>query len=361
VVPITVNGSLCSSGSYPNKPCVQVTVCTPGTTTCQTVSDILLDTGSYGLRIFKQALTVPLQQATVPSGNLAECIQFADNSADWGPVQNASVVLGGEPAVTVPIQVIDSTFGTVPVGCVPTHGTLDTSPSSAGFNGILGVGLLVEDCGPGCVTGTPGRYFACTGTTPCPGTTVPLTGQVQNPVASLLVDNNGVLVQLPAVPLGGTTSDNGQLVLGIGTQANNTPSGVTTFPANASGYFTTVFNGTVNNSSFLDTGSNGIFFNDTLPPCAAPNAEWYCPPSTTSLSAVNEGGVNGTPSGTVQFQIGNALALFGSGNSAFVELGGSLSGVSGFDWGLPFFYGRNVFVGIQGKSTSLGTGPFWAY
>jgi hypothetical protein len=55
VIPITVNGSLCSANSYLNKPCVSVTVCTPGTSTCQTISDILLDTGSYGLRIFKQA------------------------------------------------------------------------------------------------------------------------------------------------------------------------------------------------------------------------------------------------------------------------------------------------------------------
>src|SRR5659263_409106 len=76
VVPITVNGSLCSSGSYLNKPCVSVTVCTPGTSTCQTVTDILLDTGSFGLRIFQQALTVTLPQVTVASGSLANCVQF---------------------------------------------------------------------------------------------------------------------------------------------------------------------------------------------------------------------------------------------------------------------------------------------
>ena len=46
--------------SYPNKPCVSVTVCSPGTSTCQTISDILLDTGSTGLRIFKSLLTASL-------------------------------------------------------------------------------------------------------------------------------------------------------------------------------------------------------------------------------------------------------------------------------------------------------------
>jgi Protein of unknown function (DUF3443)/Bacterial Ig-like domain (group 2) len=359
VLPITVNGSLCSSGSYPNKPCVSVTVCTPGTGTCRTVTDILLDTGSTGLRIFKSALnSLPLQQITVPSGNLAECIQFVDGSADWGPVQTADVVLGGEAAVTVPIQVLDATFGTVPASC----GTPEASPAAAGYNGILGVGLFEADCGSTCVNSAIGWYYACTGANcPGPGITVSLASQVQNPVAHLPVDNNGVLVQLPAVLPGGAPSDNGQLVLGIGTQANNVPSGVTAFPANLNGDFTTVFNGTTISNSFLDTGSNGLFFNDSaIPVCAAPNDGWYCPPATLSLSATTRGAA-GSPSGTVSFQIGNATSLFNSGNQVFAELGGTIPGVSGFDWGIPFFYGRNVFVGIQGKSSTLGSGPYWAY
>jgi len=178
-------------------------------------------------------------------------------------------------------------------------------------------------------------------------------------VALLPVDNNGVLVQLPAVPAGGAPSVSGQLLLGIGTQSNNTPAGVTTFPASLIGNFTTVFNGTTYTNSFIDTGSNGLFFNDPgIPACASPNAAWYCPPATTSLSAVTEGSA-GTPSVTVPFQIGNAIGLFNSGNNVFAELGGPFSSL--FDWGLPFFYGRNVFVGIQGRSSSLGTGPLWAY
>ena len=30
-------------------------------------------------------------------------------------------------------------------------------------------------------------------------------------------------------------------------------------------------------------------------------------------------------------------------------------------WGLPFFFGRNVFVAIEGQSTPAGVGPYWAY
>ena len=357
VLPITVNGSLCSSGSYPNKPCVSVTVCTPGTSTCQTISDILLDTGSYGLRVFKQVLAVPLTQLTVTSGNLAECVQYVDGSADWGPVQTGDVVLGGEPAVTLPIQVIDATFGIVPAAC----GTPEGSPASAGFNGILGVGLFAEDCGSGCESPNVGNgmYYACSGSS-CSGTAVALAKQVQNPVAYLPLDNNGVLVQLPAVSAGGASSVNGELVLGINTRLNNIPSAETAYPADQAGEFISVFNGTTYSGSFIDTGSNGLFFNDSaLIVCAAPNSDWYCPSSTQSLSAATEG-YTGTPSGRISFSIGNALALFGSSNSAFVELGGPMAGM--FDWGLPFFYGRNVFVGIDRKGgSSLGTGPFWAY
>ena len=366
ILSVTVNGSLCSgafNAAYPNKPCVSVTVCTPDTGSCQTVNDILLDTGSFGLRLFKATLgTVSLPQSTVPSGDLAECVQFVDNTAMWGPVKSADVVLGGEAAVTLPIQVVDPTFGSVPAGCVPTGGTLQTSPSAAALNGILGVGLFVADCGTGCATRTNnGRYYACIGTS-CTGTTVPVASQVQNPVASLPVDNNGVQVQLPAVPPGGTSSVSGRLVLGIGTRSNNTPSGMTVYPTTQIGEFTTIYNGITYSSSFIDSGSNGLFFSDAaIPTCAAPNAAWYCPASTLSLSAVNEG-ATGTPSGTVLFQVATATSLFASGNHVFSTLGGSSPpAASGFDWGLPFFFGRSVAVGIQGRSSPLGTGPYWAY
>jgi len=357
VLSITVNGALCSANSYPNKPCVTVTVCSPGTSTCQTISDILLDTGSVGLRIFKQALSVPLTQETVSAGSLAECIQFGDGSSNWGPVQMASVILGNEPAVQIPIQVIDATFGTLPVPCQ----NADHSPADAGFNGILGVGLFLQDCGAGCVNSpNNGVYYACSGSN-CRGTAVALSSQAQNPVAVLPQDNNGVIIQLPAVPPGGAPSVNGTLLLGIGTRANNIPSAATTYPTTVSGFFTTTFSGVVF-SSFIDSGTNGLFFRSPsaslLPSCASPNTEWFCPSSTTALSASNTG-APGAPTGTVSFQIGNFNQLLSSSNRVFAEIGGT-SPVD-FEWGLPFYYGRNVYVGIEGRGSSLGSGPYWAY
>jgi len=206
-------------------------------------------------------------------------------------------------------------------------------------------------------------YYTCSGAS-CVGTTVPLASQVQNPVALLKQDNNGVIVKLPSVSLGGVPSVNGQLILGIGTQSNNSPSGATAYTADSNGEFITVFNGANLSNSFIDSGSNGLFFNapaSILPVCSSPDQGWYCPQSTQFLKATTTG-ATGSPSGQVTFQIGNATNLFNNAsNSAFAELGGTAPAGSGFDWGLPFFFGRPVFVGIDGTNSILGSGPYWAY
>jgi Protein of unknown function (DUF3443) len=361
VLTVTVNGSLCSdstSSSYPNKPCVSVTICTPGASTCQTIDDILLDTGSYGLRIFSSALTgVSLSQVSSPSGgSLAECVQFGDGSELWGPVMTAGVILGSESSVEMPIQVVNASFGTPPTACK----NADATPVAAGFNGILGVGLFAQDCGTDCRDyANNGMYYSVSGTSTV-ATTAPLASQVINPVAALPVDNNGVIVTLPTVATAGAASATGSLILGIGTQTNNTPASVTAYPADSYAEFLTTYNGTSYNS-FLDTGSNGLFFPSTslLSACTVSGySSWFCPSTTKSLTAVNAG-YTGSPFGTISFTIGNAVTMFNSSNSVFPALGGTMSG--GFDWGLPFFLGRSVYVGIEGTTSTLGTGPYWAY
>ena len=51
VLPVNV------SCGYVNEPCVSVIVCNPTNTNCVTVDNILLDTGSYGLRVFASAIS----------------------------------------------------------------------------------------------------------------------------------------------------------------------------------------------------------------------------------------------------------------------------------------------------------------
>jgi hypothetical protein len=345
---------------YINEPLVSVTVCSPGTSQCQTISNVLVDTGSYGLRVFSSVLNVPLPQKTDASGNtIAECAQFGTGN-DWGPIATADVVLGSESAVTVPVQILNSSFpipSAVPKEC-PNP---DVDPNTTGFNGILGVGLFASDCGPGCATLASNKiYYTCSSSS-CTSTVISEPEQVQNPVAALSQDNNGVAIVLPSVPPGGANQVSGTLVFGIGTQTNNTPSsGVQTFQTDPNGFFQTSFNGQNYEQSFIDTGSNGLYFPKTpaLPSCAGEFSGFYCPTSTQNLTATMKG-APGSASLSVPFVINNAQALFTSTANAFVDLGGA--NPTEFDWGLPFFFGRTVYIGLQNAPSPLGTGPYWAF
>jgi hypothetical protein len=262
--------------------------------------------------------------------------------------------------VLVPIQVIDSTFGNRPAGCA----NADPTPVSAGFNGILGVDVFAQDCGPACIaSANNGMYYSCSGAS-CTGTTVPAANQVANPVASLPVDNNGILVQLPPVALGGAPSITGSLIFGINTQADNAVGTVTVIPEDSAGDFRTLYpTAATSNDSFVDTGSNALFIPNlnpsVLPPCAAPNQEWYCPPITRALIGTITG-ATGSPAVNVPFNVGNFLTTVSTANSVFSETAGPST--FGFDWGLPFFLGRNVYLGYEQKNVpTLGTGPFVAF
>ncbi len=76
---------------------VQITVCEPGTSHCATIDNIMLDTGSTGLRL--QAAAVPpnlrLPSLAGPSGKpMGECLRFV-SAAAWGLLRTADVHFGG--------------------------------------------------------------------------------------------------------------------------------------------------------------------------------------------------------------------------------------------------------------------------
>jgi len=359
VQPITVNNG--PDGNYANGVFTSVTVCAPGGSTCQTIDNVLVDTGSSGLRLLSSALTLSLPQQNGPNGNpVVECLPFM-TGATWGPVHKADVTMAGEKASGMAIQVASDTAFPVAEGCknfgVPLQDTLAT----LGANGILGIGLFVQDCGRACsVNGAsnPGLYYECSGSN-CQVIAEPITQQVANPVAAFATDNNGVVISLPDVSTP-QPSLNGSLIFGIGTQSNNAPGSATVYSADAFGNFTAIYKGQ-QYSSFIDSGSNVIFFLDSsttgIPACS--NAKgFYCPSAPENLAATDNG-ANGT-TGTINFTVGNADTLLRvTSNAVFADLAGPSAGI--FDWGLPFFYGRNVFVAIEGKNTPVANGPYWAY
>jgi hypothetical protein len=363
---ISVNSG--PTGRYLNGVFTNVTVCVPGSSSCQTVGDVLVDTGSSGLRLLNSALQLPLPAESATSGGaLLECAQFVDGFT-WGPVHMADVKIAGETARNVPVQIIDANsppaFG-VPSSCSNT-GMNESTLNNLLANGILGVGNFRQDCGGGCITPGNHFYFACSSSSSCSETNTTLAQQLQNPVWMFAGDNNGVLIQLQSIADQGQASASGSLIFGIGTQPNNGLGNARVLTLDRDGNFTTVFKGTSYPGSFLDTGSSIIFFLTSaltgFPDCGGNLAGVYCPASTQPEAATNQG-TNGA-NNPASFKVANPRNLAGF---AVDDIAGSfptcskLNPVPCFDFGLPFFFGKNVFTAIEGQDTPAGPGPFVAY
>jgi hypothetical protein len=345
-----------------------VTVCATGTSNCTVVNDLLVDTGSTGLRIFGSQLSgLGINPNNNNGSEVGECAFFGAG-VTWGAISTVDVQIAGEPKITIPIQVMDdiNAFAPAPRDNCTDNGTLESSPNQTGFNGLLGLGQTTND-----VPNVFNQYFDCSNGEDCGELENPPNQDiVLNPVSSLPVDNNGVVVSLPSVSADGAETVDGTVYFGIGTESNNQPGTVNFYKANTNinseDYLdiTTVYKGK-SGPGFFDTGSNGLFFNSSIKQCEDA-AGFYCPASTLSESATNKSA--GASSGSaVTFSIANADSLFnanGGQDSAFNDLGGTFDGgnaYDGFDWGLPFFFNRNVYLAIDGASTPLGNGPYAAY
>lgn len=358
--PLTASGQ--SVGAV-NSPYVTVTICQPGSTTqCQTIDHILVDTGSSGLRIMSSVLSgnMALPSVTTDNGSLvAECARFADGYS-WGSVKQADLRIAGEVASSIPVHIIgDSAFPSVPSGC---SGGLVAENTVAAFhaNGLLGISTFIQDCGTACASqALEGWYYACPGTN-CSATALSLAKQVGNPVAAFPADNNGAVLQLPAVGANGATGVTGSLIFGIGTQSNNALGSASIYTLNSVGNLSALYQGQVM-QAFFDSGSNGLFFADSTIPNCTRSTGFYCPLSTLSRSVTNTG-MNGR-SNIVSFDVVNAEALFQANpnNTAFVNLAGGAAFASFFDWGLPFYFGRSVYTALEGVSAGGTVGPYIAY
>jgi hypothetical protein len=368
-----------TSGSYYNGIFTTVTVCQPGSTTnCTTIPNVLVDTGSVGLRVLSSGLagvTTQVSSLSLPQVNdpstgdpVYECIQFGDLSYTWGTVQLATVQVGGETASQVPggtanagipIQVIaagstpPSEIGVVgstgeydnpclfyPGTTTATGGVNDDTVTSLGSNGILGIGNETVDCNldgtnycnvSGAIN-TTGQYLICSsvGSSTCDAQSIPLQDQVWNPVSAFGTDSNGVVLNLPSVPAAGEASVNGTLIFGIGTQSNNALTTQKVYERDSDGNFSSaVLNGVTYNSTnsggtFLDSGSNGLYIADQTTlgtsDCyvgdITPEDDigYYCPSSPPLTPSLTLTGSNGTSSSPT-LSIGNALSLFSANTS----------------------------------------------
>lgn len=373
-----------------NIPYVTVTMCVPGSASrCTTIDHVFLDTGSIGLRVLRSAvaslslppLLLPADATRgTPAGTAAECYPFV-LGAVWGRLARADVHIAGETASALPIQLIDDGSPPAldpPADCLAaSSGGLLSSVRSLQANGILGIGMLAYDCGLNCTNGNYAggytMYYSCPDASGanCAAAAIAGSLQMQNPVVHFAVNNNGTLIALPALPDLGAGVAKGRLVFGIGTQPNNQiPLSATMYfvdpdPASASYlYLTTTLGTSTYADSYIDSGSNALFFDDpTLPlTCQSSSGQaggWYCPSTLTKRSATLTD-YRGT-SGPVDLAVANSDALFGTSSLAFSDLAGSVAqGPRSFVWGLPFFYGRTVFTSIWGQALSAN-GPWVAF
>jgi len=230
----------------------------------------------------------------------------------------------------------------------------------------LGIGVFEQDCGNGCAppNSMNGFYYSCSAAA-CANIAAPLTTQVLNPVPLFAADNNGTILVLPSVAAPGATTVAGSLIFGIDTQTNNASGNETVLNVDpGNGDFTTTYNSQALTISFLDYGTNGIYFNDSsIVACTDTNfLGFYCPASTQTLSATLTGVNNATTTAT--FSVGNAqtLATDNPTFTVFPTLAGTYStSPNSFDWGLPFFYGRRIATAIENRATAVGTGPYVAF
>jgi hypothetical protein len=378
-----------------------VTVCSPVDGKCVDIDHVQLDTGSVGLRVLASKVKTlnlpPVEIAASPAVNAWECFPFVIGGL-WGANAKAVVTLGRQTTGVLAVQLIEDDPAAAlqpPADCLAAADQhILSSAGALGSNGILGIGSTNLDCGQVCLDGSYAasnsfvQYYGCpagaASTADCSTTAkVAANLQVSNPVSALQNSayRGGVVLVMPAVSEPGAVSAAGELILGVdsttgsATLSNNTVSAgvqkvllgvdpvqidaylnISTELARPSGVQTYA-------SSYLDTGTNGLFFADArtpLPLCSG--STWYCPTGALSLDAVlSDGGNTGHNAVALRFQIGNAEALFSTSNTAFGSIAGTAPGGStAFAWGMPFFYGRRVYMSIW-DITGPVVAPWYAW
>ncbi len=350
---IEQNPAASALGAYStNTPFVSINLCNASTqpAVCQTIDHVLVDTGSYGLRLLASAVNTNLNLPAIQNGPLvAECTTFVSGFM-WGSIHTASLQMNGELAKNVSVQLVaDSSLPPAPASCTGT-GTDIGNLASIGGNGILGVGPLIQD---------QGSYYTCSAGS-CTSTNLPLSSQVSNPVAFFALDNNGVLLQFPAIPASGQPSVTGTLTFGLNTQADNSLAGFSILPSDLSTYFNATIAGQAYPQSFIDSGS--VYNYITLPGLTLNANGDYAPGSYTLYSATLSSNTT-TPANPnplpVEFGVLDSSVLNFTANAAFndvVDPGSSGSA----DFGMSFFYGKTIGFALVGSTLPQGTGPFYA-
>lgn len=361
-IPVTVSTG--PQNNYLNGLFGSITLCNSANI-CTTVNNVIFDTGSVGVRIVKSALPSGFLTADSDGngGTYSTCGVFASGYT-WGDVSSAIVKLGGlTSSQKIPIHIIGQSNYSVPSSCSSGNGNSINTVSSLGANGIVGIGLFKYDCGTTCVNYKTTSYFSCKNNV-CNSTKIPLTSQLLNPIAAMPAPyNNGNIISLPTIPSTGAKNVNGYIYLGIGNTTNNTFSAKSVINTDNNGYINITMNGKSFPQSLIDSGTNIYGITDSsIPLCSQSGiTDYFCPSSTYTLSIILSN-IEKNQNSIVKLTIDNAYNLFQTNNNAFYNIAYNFSASSlSIDLGLTFFFGKNIATGIEGTSSNIGNGTYFAF
>jgi hypothetical protein len=136
-----------------------------------------------------------------------------------------------------------------------------------------------------------GVYYTCKTTlnpASCAAASATSAQKLQNPVTLFSSDNNGVIVELPSPPAGGTASlTGGALVFGIDTESNNALGSATVLLIDGvTGFVQASFNGSVGLNAALDSARTRTHQRQRIAACtAAAGFYWPGPDGESHLDA----------------------------------------------------------------------------
>lgn len=339
-----------------NRLYTSVTLCVPGTTQCQTIDHIVIDTGSSGLRIFNSALTLTgLPAIKNAQGTLSTCQEFAA-SYMYGSLKQADIKMAGEVAANQPIQIVgDTQFPSAPDSC--SNG----NPQIIGMgNGVIGIDSASQQSNQGSMV-----YYQCANVNAgsCVEVLPTVSQQINNPISAFATDYNGVILKMNDTLLKGSNSVTGQMIFGIGTQANNTVSpAAQLFKLNSYAELSAkATTGTSYNRSFFDTGSPFIAYSDPASKIPVDQSGFFAPvsPTTQTLNTniidINQKMISMAYLVTNQTALDTTQHVFDNLVESFAVFSAT------FDWGLSFFFGKTVYMTFDGQNSVNGQGPWIAF
>lgn len=365
-VPISIGSGM--NGDGINTMYISLTVCTNNSgTNCQTVDHIILDTGSFGVKINKSALpesfVLSLPRVTTNAGNEVYACNTFGSGYVFADEHYAVLNLAGTMTSNVILQVIEnSPTAEIPDSCV-AKGPFDDF-ANFGANGIIGVNpaITLSNSSLLLYKNINGIYEQLTNNEE---SNLPILNQ--NPLPSLTTNNNGFVVSIPPVPQNTNTNVNGTLILGINTETNNKITSQTNLVVASESDLSVVCNSAcfyskINNPestipAVFDSGTNGwVFMSNTLPQCDY----GYCPASPTVwTSSVYSYDFAANESYTISATITADEVVDGQSVSFAVMPGWGYYNYNNQTlYGSPFFLGKNVYVVFPSDQNK---NPIWGF